>query len=81
MDGPRGKYATQYYKASNTLGLRRSKKDGGKQIGCFGGRKTAFDEVALRKIGNDLKKQLDEGEIDEETAIAFGKDLCAKFPK
>ena len=48
-----------YYKNFNTIGIRQKfgKK---KQVMSFGGKKSSFDEAALRGFGDTAMKKLDD---------------------
>ena len=60
-------YTKEYYKNSNTVGIRRSSKWEEKskpQILSFGGKKCELDEKTLRERGDECLRKLDAGESE-----------------
>jgi len=62
------KYAIMFYKSSNAIGIRR-KFEECQQVFSYGGKRSGWTEVELRKLGDAVLKRLDEGvsEKDVET--------------
>jgi len=57
------KYCVNYYKNSNSIGIKRKPPKKG-QAFSFGGRRCTLNESSLRGFGDDVMKKLDAGQTE-----------------